>query len=327
MSAETLIAQIITAAQAAATSAQNQAVTYSNAAQTAALSFFFPGDVPKANAPTVDIPPFINPQQELGDEFRRELSNAFADLDPKLAADTQAFIDKWFPEFDGCIRDKVDSFICDTITDGFGLTRSVADAIWQRGRERELIELARRESEAVNNYASRGFMLPSGVLTNQLSAIRQDVANKAATFNRDVVIKEQEIRIESVKFAVEQGIRLRLGVITALVDFIRARIALHTLTKDRASAFVDAERALFQNAAAYYNALIDRARLELEEDRLNIARATDDNRTLADFFARVTDSRVNAAVSAARAMGDIAASALASQNSLASIDNSTIEST
>lgn len=327
MSAESQVDNIIAAAKAASTKAQDKAVTYSDQAQTAAVNILNLGIVPNPTLPAVVVPPFVNPNEDLGNEYKLEIAAAFADLDPKLTDDINDFLNTWFPDFAGCLKTQLDTWICNTVQNGAtGIPTAVENAIWQRSRERELQDAFRQESEAVTEFASRGFSLPAGVLNAQIQRIRQDAANKASTHSRDVAIKQAEIQIETIKFAVEQGIRLRLGIVTALIDFMRAKLGLYSLIKERAVSLVEAKRSLWQGAAAYYNALIGAAELQLKYDDIRIDAVLRNNQIVAEFSTANTQSRVQAAVAAAEAMGDIAAAALGAQNTLAEVAHNTISS-
>lgn len=324
MSAESTVETIIADNRAAASDAAAQAVTYSNSAQTASQASLAFANLPNIDEPAVEIPPFINPDEDLGNAWRIELANAFADLNPKIADDVEDFVDQWFPA--PCVQTSTDAWICDTIAGGLGLPVSVENAMWQRARENEVTDQLRREGEAVISFVGRGFAMPSGVLTSQLTVIRQETANKISSLNRDIIIKSAEIRIETVRFAVEQGIRLRLGLITALIDFIRARIALYDLMRSRAVSYTEAKRALWQGAAAYYQALLSLEELKLRRDIADIEFTLKDREIFAQAFVGLVQARTEAASAAAKTMGDQAAAALGSLNTLADIAHSTISS-
>lgn len=86
-----------------------------------------------------------------------------------------------------------------------------------------------------------------------------------------------------------------------------------------AKAFVDAKARLWTTTAAYYNALVGVANIQLRCQELELdARLRSDGDFL-DYFASAVDSRVNAAVSSAKTLADTAASAMGAQNSLASL--------
>lgn len=328
MTAETTVNGIIANAQTTANTARDKAITYSDQAQTAAVNILNLGPVPDPTLPQVIVPPFVNPDEDLGNEYKLEIAAAFADLDPKLTEDINDFLNTWFPDFAACLKTQIDSWICNTVQNGAtGIPTAVENAIWQRSRERELQDAYRQEAEANAEFASRGFSLPAGVLSAQIQRIRQDAANKASTHSRDVAIKQAEIQIETIKFAVEQGVRLRLGIVQALIDFMRAKLGLYSLIKERAVSLVDAKRSLWQGAAAYYQALIAAAELQLKYDNIRIDSSLRENQIVAEFSSTNTQSRVQAAIAAAEAMGDIAGAALGSQNTLAAIENSTISTT
>jgi hypothetical protein len=87
-----------------------------------------------------------------------------------------------------------------------GLPTAVEDAIWQRAAERESVLAFQAEQEALQSYASKGFTLPGGPLNAALARVRQDAQDKKSTLSRDVMIRQHEVQIEQLKFAVAQGL-------------------------------------------------------------------------------------------------------------------------
>jgi len=55
-----------------------------------------------------------------------------------------------------------------------------------------------------------------------LLRVQQVAADKSSTIARDSAIKQMEIAVDMVKFAIGEVSKLRLGIASALADFIRA---------------------------------------------------------------------------------------------------------
>lgn len=327
MTAESTITQVINNAIARANTSAEKAIAYSDQAQTVAVSVLNLGSIPNPTQPSIAIQPFP-PNEDLSAAFTLAFDTAVAKFDTGFQLSISDFMNKWFPSFEACLKTTVDPWICDTITaGGVGLPVNVERALWDREREREVIETARLQSESVNAFADRGWSLPSGVLVDERAKIAEAGANRIAQASRDQAIQAAQIRIDMLKFAVEKGVQLRLGVVSALVDFLNAWLKVPALAIEKARNLVDAKARLWDQTSNYYQALIAAAALLLDFDKLRIDSAL---RAQANFVAAVTASiegKVGAAVGAAGAMGDLAAAALGSLNSLASINNDTISNT
>lgn len=327
MAAADLVQSVINNAIKEANKAAEKAKTYTDQAQTVSQILFNFGNIRGPDRPSVTLPAF-DPNEDLGAAFTLAFDNAVADFDPDFKREIKDFLDKWFPSWNGCLKTVVDPWICNTITaGGVGLPQAVSDAIWNRERERELLETSRLQSEAVDSFAARGFALPSGVLLNERSIIAQAGADRIAAASRDRAIQDAQIRIEMLKFAVEKGVQMRLGVLDALVNFLNAWIKIPALAIEKAKALTEAKTKLWDQSSTYIRALLGVADLLLRYDeiRINNELHTQDNFVRASLGS--VEAKVNAAVGAAETMGKIAGSAMGSINSLASIDNSTIENT
>lgn len=324
MSAESLVSQIINNAQTTANTARDKAIEYANSAQTAATGSIAPGAAPSIQVPNVLIPPF-DPSIDFTGDFNRAYDIAIAEYDPAFQAELARFISTYFPDFIGCLKTSVSGWICSTITNGgTGMNPDVENAIYERSRTREILDARRAEDEAVSGYAARGWMLASGILIDSMQRVQQALSDKVSTHGRDVMIKQAEIEIENVRFAVGEGAKLQFGVMSALTNFIVAWANMRELAIEKAKALLDAKTRLYSSVGAYYSAIIGAAALRLDYDKIRV----DSHVALSDIEVKgFTDrlaSRVGAAISAAEAMGAIAGSALSAQNTLAEIGNQTI---
>lgn len=325
MSAEDTVNNLITQGQAAADRALDKAVGYADAAQTAASTVITAlPEIPSPQEPDIEIPPFSNPNQDLSADFTDAYDTAFGEFGPDFATAFAAFLTTHYPSFASLAA--VETWIVDTIEDGgTGMNADIENAIWARARERELVEASRQRAEINRAWAARGFSLPPGMLVAQEAMIDQDVANKTSTHSRDVAIKQAEIEIENVRFAVQQGAQLRVAVMNSALDYMRAFMRPWELAIEKAKALVESKRLLWQSSAAYYDALIRAEALHLQYDELRIRRGVEGGRLAVEQITSLVRERVNAAMSAAEAMGNAAAAAMGSNVSLGQIAHQTIE--
>lgn len=100
-------------------------------------------------------------------------------------------------------------------TGGSGINPLVEDQIWQRDRQRILNDAMRAEEENMAVWAARRYPMPPGAAMYQSLQIRRDAADKIAESSRTLSIKQMEIEIENVKFAIEASIKLYAAAMSA----------------------------------------------------------------------------------------------------------------
>jgi hypothetical protein len=119
------------------------------------------------------------------------------------------------------IYEKLNSDITDG---GYGIETADEIAIWERAKERELLELSAQTEDLDEMYAGFGYKFPPGALIKAKQKARQTYQNKLATLNRDMTIERLKLFVECRKFALENGVRfgqlfIEIGkLITALYD-------------------------------------------------------------------------------------------------------------
>jgi hypothetical protein len=323
VSAEATIEEIINEARAFANDYGEAAIDLANEAQTAALSIVTLSPPPAIQQPDVDGPP-LPPNGDAALEFKSSFNELFNQLGPEFDARLTALVERFFPEIDDCLPDTIDNWICDTIRNGgTGIPAAVEDQIWERSRAREALDAQRQTDEVIEQFAGRGFALPSGGLFNATARIQDALSQKVSTHSREVAIKQVEIEIQNIRFAVEQGIRLRLGAIDATVNYLRAWLGIVKESVDYGSAVTSARLKLYDSSSDYYRALVAGEALTLDWSKSTNASFLQDQKNFVDLTTENTKARVEAAVKSAAAIASIASAATAAQNSLAQISNNT----
>jgi len=206
------------------------------------------------------------------------------------------------------------------------LPDAVSNAIWNRERERELLEVSRLQSEAADAMGARGFNLPSGIFFDERARIAQAGADRIAAASRDRAIQDGQTRLDMLKFALEKGVQMRLGILDGLVSYLNTWLKLPALAIEKARTLADAKTKLWESSAAYYRALIAVSELILRVEEINVNRMLGMQQNDVRNFEAKIKARVEAAVGAAEAMGNIGAAAMGSINALGSLNNDTIES-
>lgn len=136
--------------------------------------------------PTLDIPVFssVAPEYDIEDP-----ETEFAWTDPAYQT-----------TFVAALTEKLTSML-----DGnLGLSAEIEAAIWGQARDRDAVVAFASEREAFEDFAARGFTMPSGSLAARVDAVRQAKHNAAGETSRTIAIESAKLRIEGVKFAVVQ---------------------------------------------------------------------------------------------------------------------------
>lgn len=314
---QTIIDNAITVADAQNTAAAAYAATAITAANGAAVmgssSFSFtpnPGDlgvvIPSMADQTNQMPLF----QSMYDQIKDDLVAQFA-----------TFFATYFPN-ECTYLEQAEQWICDTLTSGgTGINAAVEAQIWERDRNRVLREASRVEDELLVGWSSKGYPLPPGALVYAAYRVNADAQDKISQFSRDVAIKQAEIEIENVRFAVQQAISLRVSAVQAASAYIAALAKAADLGVQFSQQSANAQSELINAATNYY-----RARVAVEEIKYNVKAKNADLRLAtqkADVEAALQRvSNVSGAASqAARAAGDVAAAALNALHSQATLSS------
>lgn len=233
-----------------------------------------------------------------------------------MADELGKFYTLYYPLADDAF-DEATEWLVNTITlGGTGISPAVEAQIWQRGRDRILADTARAEAQTLDEFSARGFSLPPGSLTARLDVIRKDGMAKIGEFNRDVAIKQAEIEIENLRFAVDAAIKSRMQAMAAAVDYIKAVMSGPDTAARVASINSDAKARMMSATADLYRARLSRDELALKIPMFNTGERAKIVGMDMDGFYKGVDNRVRAAVSAAEQYGKAAQAALVSLNSI-----------
>ncbi len=255
-------------------------------------------------------PPAFQGEVNITSELMAGYGDALRDLRPAMDDAIADYIARWFPE---CVFTTTENWICNTILyGGTGLPPDIENAIWQRGRARDIIEANRLEQEAYTSLADRGFSSPPGATTTRVLMIQQDASNKISQFNRDTAIKAAEIEIENIKFAVEQGVKIRIAVMQGLGDYIRAWFTPYATAIDMAKARAESKGKFINSAADYYRAMISEAELELRADIATQEAENEANKAAAQLYTASRTALGQISSGLAQAYGQGAAAAASS---------------
>lgn len=265
----------------------------------------------------VEKPVFTGSLDDPTSTFTSSYDARAGELVEELAAQVASFLNAYFPRTNACLT-AAEEWLCDVIQNGgTGIPADVENQIWERSRSRELQEAQRREEEVVSQFAASGFTLPTGALAGMLQNIQQDVANKVSSHGRDVAIKQAEIAIETVRFAVSEALKYRLAAISAALEYWKNYLLPYDIAAKRALAEADWKTKFYNSAIEYF-----KAETHLYDSMVR-AQSTQISAEMEAYGQEIhgvgswAQAKAAAAMSAAKAAGDIAAAAQGGLNTLA----------
>lgn len=234
----------------------------------------------------------------------------------RLDAETEKWITKYFPELAGCLRDKPEEWLCKIISgsDPFADSKYVIDLIWNEARDRAY-RAATTETATIHAlYSERGFSLPPGVAVRLTTEAEQRASQAISDVNRAESIKAADLKVGLLKFAEEQAIRLKLGIMDSLRAFYIAWNTMPDKETDRARVRAQAQSSLYGALSSYYNVELgfEQLRLKAAEAEVQAVLDVDKNKIAAFSGNRAAD----ALAQAVKGFAEVSASAANAQSTL-----------
>lgn len=201
---------------------------------------------------------------------------AFAGVRPDTQLDVPAEDFSFTAEqYTSQLLDKVRARNTAMLDGGTGLPAAIAQALRDRGYAALDVQEQRAIQQATEEYGSRGFAEPSGILNRRVAEVRQNNQNQRSALSRDVAIQDQKEARENLQFAVTQGIALESMLFQNHNDFARIGLEAAQVTQTLRMRVFEARVSLVQlDLSAYQvDAQVWREQLQGELAKLEIYRA------------------------------------------------------
>lgn len=276
-------------------------------------------------SPSADEPPIYIPTTlEETDPFWR-FETEKANLTQWLADLFNNFFNTYYPLSSDAF-DEAMAWLVNTITNGgTGIPAAVEDQIWQRHRDKIQRSSMQAQNAAYADFSARGFSLPPGALAAQLDQLKTEGILKLAEASRDTAIKQVEIEIENIKFAVTLAIESRLKALAAAADYIKAMALGPEIASKLVDKTQDGQARLIAATADFYRARLSRDELSYKAWATLMEQKGRDGKTNMDSWGHGIDAKVRAAVGAADSYGRTAAAALQSLVSIVGVNTQAFE--
>lgn len=158
---------------------------------------------------------------------------------------------------------------------GTGLPPEVEAALFDRARARLDVLAHKSTQEAYEQWSARGFGEPGGELSARLSTIRETNRDATNNLSRDIYIRAQEVEIENLRFAVQQGIALESILIQYAAGYAERALQAQQLTAQVAIDVFNARVNLYNAALTGYRTRADvfRTLIDAERSKIELYRA------------------------------------------------------
>lgn len=264
-------------------------------------SFTFDASVPE---PLVEIP-------RLAEGASVEQFGVWWDsMIDKLADLYAGYIDRYFPN-DCAYLQHTQQWICDQITKGgTGINPHVEHQIWARDRDRTMQEYAAQERDIISGFAARGFPLPPGAAMGAVQKARADASAKISAASRDLAIKQMDVEIENVRFAIDKALSLYSAAMDAARGYMTALAGTSGNVTQLLPSVTDSQSRLISAASGFYQ-----SRIAAQELRMKATMPSHEWEQQAkvrnlDAQTAAANAKVQAAIEAAKALSNQAAAML-----------------
>ena len=236
-----------------------------------------PGNVPVMAdltvpvAPDYELPPVPTLQQLNLPDPPNIVLPAFEGERPVFQLDVPAENWSWDPTpYTSDLLAKVKAKVEMMMDGGLGL-EPIEAVIFQRGRSRLDVEVRRTIDTRTNEFASRGFSEPNGILAQAVDEILQGGLNAKAELNAQVTIESYKELIQNVRLGVQNGIALEQ--VATNLHIQEQQLALQAAQFQRETALailnariaiVNARLAAYQTDAQVFATRIQAALAEIE---------------------------------------------------------------
>lgn len=260
--------------------------------------------------PVVYEPNVYIPERADTDVRMAQIEPLIQNMMSSLEAEFTRFFDTYFPiECD--YLGKAQAWICNVITNnGIGIDAATEDMIYQRDRDRIESEYLAKSAAAESRFASRGFAMPGAMLLAQQSEARLEADKGLNESSRNAAIKHLELRVDTVKFAVDKALDLRLKAVQAAAGYLQALTGGLDVYSKSLVVIQDAQAKLIAAGAEFYRARIAVEELKFKADQFEADLQDKAAQRYHEQLMRLADHANTAMVDGAKTLASQASAAL-----------------
>ena len=241
-------------------------------------------------------------------------------IGPKLNALFASYMTTYYPKF---VNESVgvDDLIAILQAKGYSQPVPAENAIFERGRDRALLDGQRAESQVIAEWSARGFSLPPGALLMQQYMIRQNTQDKVSQISSDLTVSQDAMAVEFYKFAIQQALDYREKAFNAATAYLQVftTSVMKGFGADAYAAILSARNQMYGTTLELYKTMSANRQTKISTKQTDNAQFMEGWKSDRNTFADLTKAQSQAAIGAANAVGHVAAAAMAGINAAATI--------
>ncbi len=168
------------------------------------------------------------------------------------------------PSYSSALGTQIISVLQTMLAGGTGLTPAVETAIWERARAREDQIGLKAIREVADEFASRGFTLPPGMLQGAILSVLDENNKKISSLSRDVAIKQAELEQHNREFALTTGVQYEGLMVNIFVALTNRNFEIAKFSVEAQIQVYNARIAGFNVEQAVYAQRIERYKAQLQ---------------------------------------------------------------
>lgn len=193
-------------------------------------------------------------------------NNVDNDLIKFLDGLASQWVEKYFPRLTECLRTSPEDWLCKVINgiDPYGNSSLIFNSIWNQARDNAYKTGNSTKNQIYTDFSNRGFSIPNGALMASIYRAEEQVNDLIADANRDAMQSAIQLQADLLKFALEEAIKLKIGIISALGEFYNNWLKLPNNAVELAKAKASIVNSYYNALASYYDVEIALEKLSLE---------------------------------------------------------------
>ena len=172
-----------------------------------------------------------------------------------LNEQTDKWMDRYFPNLSSCSKYSAEEWACGVLTgdDPLNLNREAFEETWRMARDQAFKQSSSEKAQIRADFsANRGFTIPQGAMMGAMINAEVRASNAIAEVNRAEAIRETQIKLDLVKYAVSVSAQLKMGMLQALASFYNQWVGVLDRDTDLAAARARAYDSLTSALANQY---------------------------------------------------------------------------
>ena len=209
---------------------------------------------------------------------------------------------------------------------GYIIQQSVRNQIIDRAREEEIRNTKIAKEKALNDFQSLGWSKPNSFLYNQIDNIEYSLRIADSKLNRDIAIKDEEMYLDFLKFAIQESLNLLPECIKTATSFANQWSQIYNLGAENAKVFLQGLATVEQSIQRYDNTTNERMKLKLQNKTADREYDTDTKWKKSQFDLQKLDFSNKLTLSGVSAYTEIGKAGMQSLNAIIGLSESTANS-